>query len=93
MPGKREGGFGVAQFQNTKTNQYLRITNDGNSVDVGGRTTGDSLTEFKIHPAHDQYGNSFALESVRFPNRYVSIQSDGSVCTIGMLSHLAQMQM
>ena len=72
-------GYKVAKFQNTKTNKYLRIYNDGNTIDVGGG--GGKWTRFKVKQTN---GNSFKLESCELGGKYVAIQPKGAAIGNGM---------
>eukprot|EP01083_Nonionella_stella_P178621 631471_1 len=68
-----EDGCVIAKFQNSKTDKYLRIYDDGNTLDVGGDAE-DKCTRFKVEMT--EY-NSCKLESCEHAGKYVSIEPRG----------------
>jgi len=64
-----QDGFHVVKLQNTKTDRYLRIFDDGESMDVDG--DGGKWSRFKVQPTSD---NSVKFESCEFEGKFVAVR-------------------
>ena len=70
-------GGNLVQLKSCKTGDYLRIHDNGNRIDVGGK--GGKFTFFKFHIQHK---NVVKLQSNIFPRSWIAIPKDHNV-TVG----------
>ena len=64
----------IYKFKNVKTGKYLRIVEQGKTVNCGGG--GGEFTKFK---AHKEGAGKAKLESVKFDGVYISIKPNGNI--------------
>ena len=65
-------GQEVVRLQHSHTNNFLRIYDDGNKIDVAG--IGGKLTKFKVHKTGINSTNRVKFESIEFPGKYIAVK-------------------
>ena len=74
----QQDGLQVVKLKHNQSNKYLRIYNNGLTIDVGGG--GGKWTRFKVHKTGN---NSAKLESCELPGKYPAVQQGGPAIGTG----------